>query len=174
MTRRTQPRHLLGLVALVLAAAVASSTLTAAAGDSTFRDVPPGHPFFDEIAFTADSGIAEGFADGSYRPGQPVSRQAMAAFLQRAQSHRVIAAFASDNNTFLTKNVPCDRPDHVAISGGAIYQGAGRAFIAASGPGAGNGWTVTMATDDGILRNMSMTAFAVCVPGSRVQQEGAD
>jgi hypothetical protein len=48
-----------------------------------FSDVPPFHPFFDDIAWAASEGIAGGFDDGTYRPGSPVSRQAMAAFLYR-------------------------------------------------------------------------------------------
>jgi hypothetical protein len=169
-------RLLVVVVVVAVAAAIGATLATSArAGDGGFHDVPAGHPFFDEIAFTADSGIAEGFADGTYRPDQPVSRQAMAAFLQRSQSYRVIAEGASASNVAsLSTTVACDRTDHVAISGGAVYQGPGRAFIAASGPGFANGWSVTMATDDGVLRSMSMTAFAVCVPGSRVQPEAGD
>ncbi|OWY61789.1 hypothetical protein B7486_61915 [cyanobacterium TDX16] len=169
-------RLLVVVIVVAVVAAVSASLATGAlAGDATFRDVPPGHPFSDEIAFTADSGIAEGFPDGTFRPGEPVSRQAMAAFLQRAQSYRVVGQHASAANvSSLSANVACDRTDHVAISGGAVYQGPGRAFIAASGPGFGNGWSVTMATDDSVLRSMSMTAFAVCVPGSRTQPEAGD
>jgi endo-1,4-beta-xylanase len=46
--------------------------------------VKPSHPFFDEIAWLTDSGIASGFPDNTFRPGLPISRQAMAAFLYRA------------------------------------------------------------------------------------------
>jgi hypothetical protein len=48
-----------------------------------FSDVPPGHPFFDDVAWASSEGIAGGFEDGTYRPSAPVSRQAMAAFLYR-------------------------------------------------------------------------------------------
>ena len=46
-----------------------------------FDDVPPGHPFFEEIAWMAGSGVSTGFDDDTFRPSNPVSRQAMAAFL---------------------------------------------------------------------------------------------
>lgn len=52
--------------------------------DPGFPDVGPTHPFHDEIAWLASSGIAAGFSDGTFRPAAPVSRQAMAAFLYRA------------------------------------------------------------------------------------------
>ena len=51
--------------------------------DATFPDVPDGHPFHDDIAWLVDGGIADGYDDGTFRPGAPVSRQAMAAFLYR-------------------------------------------------------------------------------------------
>jgi predicted outer membrane repeat protein len=49
----------------------------------SFSDVPQTHPFFDEIEWMAANGIAGGFDDGTFRSGQPVSRQAMSAFLFR-------------------------------------------------------------------------------------------
>ena len=48
-----------------------------------FTDVPTTHPFFAQIDWVAANGIASGFADGTYRPGGSVTRQAMAAFLHR-------------------------------------------------------------------------------------------
>jgi hypothetical protein len=50
-----------------------------------FTDVGLHHPFCAEIGWMATNGVAEGFEDGTFRPGPPVSRQAMAAFLQRFQ-----------------------------------------------------------------------------------------
>ena len=49
----------------------------------TFSDVPLGHPFFDEIELLAASGITTGYDDGTFRPSNPVTRMAMAAFLVR-------------------------------------------------------------------------------------------
>jgi hypothetical protein len=50
---------------------------------SQFTDVPKSHVFFKEIHWLASKSITTGYADGSYRPGDPVTRQAMAAFLFR-------------------------------------------------------------------------------------------
>ena len=36
-----------------------------------------------EVEYLADSGIAGGFPDGTFRPGGPVTRQAFAAFVHR-------------------------------------------------------------------------------------------
>jgi hypothetical protein len=51
---------------------------------ASFSDVPTSHPFFKEIEAMAASGITTGYADGTFKPGATVTRQAMAAFLSRA------------------------------------------------------------------------------------------
>src|SRR5690606_24154125 len=53
------------------------------ASGPTFPDVPSGHQFVDEIEWLASTGIAGGYADGTFRPTAPVGRGAMAAFLHR-------------------------------------------------------------------------------------------
>jgi predicted outer membrane repeat protein len=51
---------------------------------SQFGDVGTGHPFFREIHWTAsDAAVSTGYDDGTWRPANPVSRQAMSAFLHR-------------------------------------------------------------------------------------------
>lgn len=50
---------------------------------SGFSDVGATHPFAVDIAWMRAAGVTTGNADGTYRPGSPVSRQAMAAFLHR-------------------------------------------------------------------------------------------
>jgi hypothetical protein len=51
-----------------------------------FIDVPLGAPFEPDIAWLKDQKITGGFADGSFRPTTPVTREAVAAFLYR-QAH---------------------------------------------------------------------------------------
>ncbi len=48
-----------------------------------FTDIDPGHQFCAPIRWMRLSGMTEGFSDGTYRPTSPVSRQAMAAMVQR-------------------------------------------------------------------------------------------
>jgi len=48
-----------------------------------FADVAVDHPFCGEIAWLAETGVTTGWADGTFRPGAPISREAMAAFLYR-------------------------------------------------------------------------------------------
>ncbi|MHA7275579.1 ExeM/NucH family extracellular endonuclease [Arthrobacter sp. Hz1] len=48
-----------------------------------FTDVPEGMMFEKEISWLKDTGISEGWGDGTYRPVTPVARDAMAAFVNR-------------------------------------------------------------------------------------------
>jgi hypothetical protein len=49
----------------------------------TFSDVTSANPFADDIYWLVDNGITTGYADGTFRPGAVVTRQAMAAFVYR-------------------------------------------------------------------------------------------
>jgi Tol biopolymer transport system component len=52
-------------------------------GAPTFSDVPGSHPFRKAIRWMAAEGITTGHPDGTFRPLEPVSREAAAAFLHR-------------------------------------------------------------------------------------------
>ena len=52
-------------------------------GDRAFTDVSPDDEFYVAIEWMASMGMATGYDDGTFGPTQPVSRQAMAAFLHR-------------------------------------------------------------------------------------------
>ena len=51
--------------------------------NSPFNDVQNGDAFYQEITWLAANGIAKGWSDGTYRPGEPIHRDAMAAFIHR-------------------------------------------------------------------------------------------
>lgn len=48
-----------------------------------FTDVHQGLDFYREISWLAEQGITTGWPDGTFRPGEPVNREQMAAFLHR-------------------------------------------------------------------------------------------
>lgn len=61
------------------------STSAAASLSVNFTDVTPTHPFFADIDWAVDKGVVKGNPDGTFAPLDPVSRQAAAAFLYRAE-----------------------------------------------------------------------------------------
>lgn len=62
---------------------VPSTAVVTSTTSSTFVDVSPLTPFAMEITWLADRGVTTGWEDGTYRPYQPVTRDAMAAFMYR-------------------------------------------------------------------------------------------
>lgn len=86
---RLQVRSRHGAVCALLLAIIAVSTTTASAvardalPTTPYTDVGDGHLFATEIGWMSDEGIALGFADGTFRPAQQVTRGAMGAFLYR-------------------------------------------------------------------------------------------
>lgn len=62
---------------------LAGSPPVAAPGPAGFVDVPADHAFVDAIEWLRAESIAAGRPDGTFRPTEPVSRKAAAAFLYR-------------------------------------------------------------------------------------------
>lgn len=52
-------------------------------GTAPFRDVQGWHPSVEAVAWAAEAGVARGMPDGTFRPSQPVTRQALAVLLRR-------------------------------------------------------------------------------------------
>ena len=75
-----------------------------------FPDVPVDHPFHDEIAWLVAEGITTGFEDGTFRPTNPVTRQAAAAFLYRLAGGLPVTGAAG------FPDVPSNHPFHDEIA----------------------------------------------------------
>jgi hypothetical protein len=58
-------------------------TNTQGCASTRFSDVPYTDPFCLDISAVAADGITTGYPDGTFRPGDPVTRGAMVAFLYR-------------------------------------------------------------------------------------------
>ena len=54
-----------------------------ASSAAPFSDVPSSKWYAEEVAWAYESGIASGYADGTFKPDQPVSRQELACFFER-------------------------------------------------------------------------------------------
>ena len=70
----------------------------APAPEMIFPDVPASNQFAGAIQWKVDQGITTGFADGTFRPGNHITREAMAAFLFRAAGRPEFTA--PDSPTF--------------------------------------------------------------------------
>ena len=74
------------MAAFLYRAVTGRATSACSSGDRTFSDVPSSHPFCSAIEWLAGQGITTGYPDGTFRPGQAVSREAIAAFLYRTMN----------------------------------------------------------------------------------------
>ncbi len=79
-------------------------------GNGPFWDLTLSHPFAADIAWLKSSGITSGFADGTFRPNDDVSREALAAFLWRYAGQPAPAAGAPNFT-----DVPAAHPFRTAI-----------------------------------------------------------
>jgi hypothetical protein len=58
--------------------------LNAGSGSQVFSDVTPGEWFMDDVAKAAALGIVQGYGDGTFRPGAPITRAEAALIILRA------------------------------------------------------------------------------------------
>jgi len=157
-------------VALLLAAGLAGfggSALAGGGGGQTFSDVPPSHPFYNDITWLSRSGITTGYPDGTFRPGAPVTRQAMAAYLQRAFSGIVVVTDATNtpgSTTVWDHEVLCPQDTRPIAGGGRVD--TSNVFLTDSAPNnQGTGWNVRFESEDNVGKtNVVVTAHVTCVP----------
>ncbi len=83
------------LTSLLLALALCLG-LSVPALAAEFSDVPPGHAFRDAVADCAAKGIASGYADGTFRPANPVTRAQFCVMLARAFYPDLVERHSSD------------------------------------------------------------------------------
>jgi hypothetical protein len=150
-------------VALLLGVLVLGIPAVALASDR-FIDVPDGHPFHEDIDWLADYGITTGFSDGTYRPNDPVTRQAVAAFLHRFSNEFewVDTAVDPDASAGFSADAYCP-DDKRAIAGGGRTD-ITDLYITDSYP-IGRLWRVSWESDNNVVRDPSnLTVFAFCAP----------
>lgn len=69
-------------VLLVIVVSVATSS-QAAKAVTDFKDLSPYHPYYEDVAWAVEKGIVSGYADGTFKPDNPVSRGEYAIFVHR-------------------------------------------------------------------------------------------
>lgn len=121
------------LAGAVVIAVLSGAVVSYAGGGSPFPDVSQDSPFKNDIANMADAGITGGFADGTFRPGQAVTRQSMAAFLGRGVGRAGFENWANDANTEISQDgVSIPLPYARLRPGGHDVPNAGYAVVTAT------------------------------------------
>jgi hypothetical protein len=161
-------RRALALVATLAIGLFAGSLVGGTAlASHQFPDVSDNSQFHDEIDWMVDHGIATGFqSDGTFRPGQAVSRQAMAAFMSRFNDAFVVRQSSVDPGSGSTHNhtTVCNAGER-ALAGGGRNDFAG-SFITETRPNAtGDGWTVVWETEANSAQDpTNLTVWVLCAP----------
>lgn len=91
-----------------------SESEVTAASSTAFTDVPPGHWGRAEIERARRAGLVQGFADGTFAPERPVSREQLAAMLHRALEVTAGAGPAAPASAF--KDIQPERWSWPAVS----------------------------------------------------------
>jgi hypothetical protein len=148
-----------GLVVLACGLSALAGTAFAA---GQFSDVGESSPFYEDIEWMAQTGISEGYDDGTYKPGAPVTRQAMSAFLHRANEIQIMTnpVTYEDAHTGSATAVCPEGTEVIAGGGTGTVQNL---FITDSNPNvAGTQWSVTVETDNNVLADFTVQAWAMC------------
>lgn len=159
--RRALAPSVLLAIGLFVGSLVGGTALAAV----TFSDVGPTHPFRNEIGWLTEHGIANGYPDGTFRGGDPVSRQAMAAFLARANSAIYLAQADTDPpiGVRFAGEATC-RPGDRALAGGG-WINYGEITIAESYPLNTDTWHIGFESDGDAIKDPSiLRVWVLCAP----------
>ncbi|MEO6350883.1 MAG: S-layer homology domain-containing protein [Candidatus Limnocylindrales bacterium] len=136
-----------------------------------FTDVPNSNQFHNDIDWLADYGITTGYGDGTFKPGQAVTRQAMAAFMHRLSNQFEVVNSGVDpvaGQTFF-HFAACPGDKRALSGGGFALSTAGNTlasdlFITASFP-SDTSWEVDWETDNNATVDPSyLSVFVLCAP----------
>jgi hypothetical protein len=84
----------------------------------TFSDVPESHIFYDEVTAMCELGITTGYSDGTYRPGNNVTRGQMSSFVIRTRDSMKLACVTAmmNNPTDTTADIMITNAKNVTVS----------------------------------------------------------
>ena len=85
---------------VTITAKVGNNTLSSTLLVTPFSDVHSSTPHIDDILWLGNSGVSEGYHDGTFRPMNSVYRQDMAAFLYRLAGSPAYEPTAADKSRF--------------------------------------------------------------------------
>lgn len=82
-----------------------------------FADVPTDAPFCGEISWLKQTGLSNGYPDGTYHVADVITRQAIAAFLHRYNGRLVLPQTISVGPTGFVQLVACQATDGIHLVG---------------------------------------------------------
>lgn len=141
MSERSSGRR--RLAAAVIAVAVLTVTPLAVTAADRFTDVPNSNVFHDNISWLADAGVTKGCnppANTEFCPGDNVTREQMAAFMQRLAEAKVVDAATAetagnaDNAAMLGGVGPVGYQNVVQAAIGSFAHGTSLGSIGAGAP----------------------------------------
>jgi hypothetical protein len=157
-------KRLAVLATLLVAIPVLVAGGTAWAVDS-FSDVPNSHAFHDEIGWGADNGIINGFEDGTFRPGNNVSRGASAAFLSRYNDSIELVSEQRDplSSDSWHQDVAYPSGKRPVAGGGTIS--TLNAFMTGSYPRTATTWRVRWESEgSAMIDPTKLEVWVLCIP----------
>lgn len=163
-----RPQRTRRRAALLVASGFAAGSVLSGAGavwaSHQFPDVPTDSPFHADIDWLVDQGIAEGYSDGTFRPTNPVSRQAAAAFFHRyAQATEIVESSTNPTSASSFAWSAACPAGKTPIAGGSNTDLLDL-VVSSEGPVEGN-WTVRWVTrNGGSVDPLEVTVWATCVP----------
>ncbi len=107
---------------------------------SPFKDVSPSAPYYKAIVWAKNKGLAKGYSDGTFRPQDPIRRDAVSAFLYRyagSPAYTNTATFTDISTSehraairwMATKGISTGWPDRTFRPGNLTERGAIAAFL---------------------------------------------
>jgi hypothetical protein len=131
----------------------------------TFSDVPPTHPFYAEIEWGAANGIINGFDDGTFRPSNNVTRQAVAAFVARYNQSIHVVANETDPESATSFTVFADCPPGERVIGGSGDHSANNLFVTDTFGLGTSAYGMRWETENDLADDPArITVYAVCAP----------
>jgi len=163
LSRGARWRRPVMLGMLIAGILLGSATTSVVWASHQFSDVPTSNPFHGDISWAVDHGITSGFADGTFRPKDPVTRQAAIAFLHRYNNTITVVHHAGtiSSSTEGSNTVTCPAGTRPIAGGGSTD-----AFnmLMTDINISSTSLSVRWETDNGAIQSATTDAWATCIP----------
>ena len=152
-------------LALAVGLVAGSGFWTVQAVADQFTDVPAGNAFAEDIDWLTDQDIASGFADGTFRPTEPVKRQQLARWLRNLSNRMQVAVASVDPaaGDHFTATVDCPDGLRAVAGSGSVAPAVPGLTVSASYPSEVYQWQVDWVGDQ-VVDPTQLQVSAFCIP----------